>query len=98
MRDTGCASRRHVRASEECDAAIEGLNSVPSDALVFHAGTRRDDGGRILTAGGRVLTVVGLGADLATARERAYVAADAISFAGRHLRRDVALREITDSA
>jgi phosphoribosylamine--glycine ligase len=73
---------------------IEGLEEVPNDAIVFHAGTRRDEAGRVVTAGGRVLTVVGTGPDLAAARERAYAGAEAISFQGSHLRRDVALREL----
>jgi phosphoribosylamine--glycine ligase len=56
---------------------IAGLDQVPDDVLVFHAGTRRDGDGRIVTAGGRVLTVVGLGPDLASARARAYAGAAA---------------------
>ena len=69
---------------------IDGLDRVPDDVLVFHAGTRRDDAGRVVTAGGRVLTVVGRGPDLAAARDRAYAGGEVISFAGRHARRDVA--------
>ena len=49
-------------------------------ALVFHAGTRRDDAGAFVTNGGRVLTVVGRGPDLAAARAAAESAADAISW------------------
>lgn len=69
---------------------IDGLDDVPGGALVFHAGTRRDDDGRTVTAGGRVLTVVGTGADLPAARDAAYAAADRITFDRRHLRRDIA--------
>lgn len=72
-------------------APITGLDAVPDDALVFHAGTRRDGSGRVVTAGGRVLTVVGRGPDLATARARAYAAADAVRFTGRYHRSDIAL-------
>jgi phosphoribosylamine--glycine ligase len=72
---------------------IEGLDRVPEDVLVFHAGTTRDDVGRTVTAGGRVLTVVGRGATIADARKRAYAGAEAISFAGRQIRSDIALRE-----
>jgi phosphoribosylamine--glycine ligase len=75
-------------------APIGGLDRVPEDVLVFHAGTRRDETGRVVTAGGRVLTVVGRGADLAAARERAYAGAAAIGFAGRQMRTDIALREV----
>ena len=70
---------------------IAGLDTVPDDALVFHAGTRLADDSRVVTAGGRVLTVVGTGPDLAAARDRAYAGADAITFDRRHLRRDIAL-------
>ncbi|MDP9367197.1 MAG: phosphoribosylamine--glycine ligase [Chloroflexota bacterium] len=73
---------------------IEGLEDVPEDVLVFHAGTQLDDYGRVVTAGGRVLTVVGRSTDLASARDRAYAGADAISFPDLQLRRDIALREI----
>jgi phosphoribosylamine--glycine ligase len=73
---------------------IDGLEAVPDDLLVFHAGTRRDDAGRVVTAGGRVLTVVGVGSDLAAARERAYAGVAAISFEEAHHRRDVAAREL----
>src|SRR5262249_51768466 len=67
---------------------IAGLDAVLDDALVFHAGTRRE-GGRVVTAGGRVLTVAATGASLAAARTQAYVAVDGISFEGRHYRRDI---------
>jgi phosphoribosylamine--glycine ligase len=70
---------------------ITGLDRVPDDVLVFHAGTRRESDGRLVTAGGRVLTVVGRGPDLAGARERAYAGAAAITFPDVHNRRDVAL-------
>ena len=75
---------------------IHGLESVATDpnVLVFHAGTARAESGEIVTAGGRVLTVVGLGPDLATARDRAYAAANEITFEGRHLRTDIATREL----
>ena len=76
---------------------IDGLDRVPADVLVFHAGTRRDPDGRVVTAGGRVLTVVGLGPDLATARARAYAGTDAITFPNRHFRRDIALRELDET-
>jgi phosphoribosylamine--glycine ligase len=73
---------------------IAGLDAVPNDILVFHAGTKRDDAGRVVTAGGRVLTVVGLGRDLAAARERAYQGAALISFDDAHQRGDIAAREV----
>jgi phosphoribosylamine--glycine ligase len=65
-------------------AAMEGVQ-------VFHAGTVAREG-RVLTAGGRVLTVTALGTDLEEARRRAYEAASRISFDGITYRRDVAQR------
>jgi phosphoribosylamine--glycine ligase len=73
---------------------IDGLDRVPDDVLVFHAGTTHDDAGRVVTAGGRVLTVVGGGPDLASARDRAYAGAAAISFPTMQMRQDIAVREI----
>ncbi|MFM2106084.1 MAG: phosphoribosylamine--glycine ligase [Chloroflexota bacterium] len=70
---------------------IEGLEAAASDgALVFHAGTRRDPDRGFVTAGGRVLSVVGLGDDLPAARAAAEAAADRIGFAGAQRRRDIA--------
>jgi len=66
---------------------IRGLNLVRR-ARVFQAGTRRAAGG-LFTAGGRVLAVSALGADLREAVESAYLEADRIDFANRYLRRDV---------
>ncbi|HEX2485628.1 MAG TPA: phosphoribosylamine--glycine ligase [Myxococcota bacterium] len=70
---------------------IEGLEEAAAQegVVVFHAGTRRD-GARFATAGGRVVGVTARGPDLASARERAYAAAERIRFEGRHLRRDIA--------
>jgi phosphoribosylamine--glycine ligase len=69
---------------------IEGLEGAAAleDVLVFHGGTRADKG-RIVTAGGRVATVVGRGPDVQTAIGRAYAGADAVRFDGMHFRRDI---------
>ncbi len=73
---------------------IAGLTEAESNgALVFHAGTKAGDGGT-LTAGGRVLNVVGRGADLKAAAAQAYAAIDKISFPGMHFRRDIAARAL----
>jgi len=65
----------------------------PDDGLlVFHAGTRRDEAGRTVTAGGRVLSVVGVGADIVEARERSLAAARAIDFEGKSFRQDIGWR------
>lgn len=76
---------------------ISGIEEAESDpnVLVFHAGTARDDSGELVTAGGRVLTVVGRGDTLAQARDTAYEAARMIQFEGRMMRSDIAMREIT---
>jgi len=72
---------------------IEGLAAVDDDVRVFHAGTRRCDG-RTVTDGGRVLCVVGLGADVAAAAARAYAGVSRIRFANALFRRDIGHRAI----
>jgi phosphoribosylamine---glycine ligase len=71
--------------------------SRAADVLVFHAGTRRDDD-RLVTSGGRVLAVTGLGRSVADAAERSRNAAEAIRFEGAYFRRDIAWREIERAA
>jgi phosphoribosylamine--glycine ligase len=75
---------------------IEGLDHADamSDVVVFHAGTRRDAEGRIVTSGGRVLGVTALGADLSAARERAYQGVAKIRWRDEHHRTDIALDAI----
>lgn len=63
--------------------AVEGVT-------VLHAGTALDGGGRLVTAGGRVLDVTAVGGSLREARERAYRAAGHIAWPGVHYRRDIA--------
>jgi phosphoribosylamine---glycine ligase len=71
-------------------AALEGVE-------LTHAGTARRDGD-VVTAGGRVLNVTGLGATPADARRRAYDAAKRISFEGRQMRTDIAARAVERAA
>jgi phosphoribosylamine---glycine ligase len=71
-----------------------GLEEDP-DLLIFHAGTKQN-GDQVVTSGGRVLSVVGLGPDLETARERSLRAADAIAFEGKTLRRDIGWRAFAE--
>lgn len=59
---------------------------------VLHAGTRRRDDGAVVSAGGRVLSVVGTGKDLAAAREEAYRRLDGVRLPGSHHRTDIGLR------
>ncbi|MER8183240.1 phosphoribosylamine--glycine ligase [Kitasatospora sp. NPDC094015] len=89
-----------VLASEGYPAAprtgdvIEGLaeaDSADGTVFVLHAGTRADEAGQVLTAGGRVLSVTAVGTDLAEARERAYQGVGRIGFKGAQHRRDIAL-------
>ena len=75
-------------------APITGLDAVDEGVEVFHAGTALDDEGRVVTAGGRVLSVVARGRDLAEARAIAYDNVARISFEGAFYRRDIALREL----
>ncbi|HWH93418.1 MAG TPA: phosphoribosylamine--glycine ligase [Baekduia sp.] len=74
---------------------ITGLDAASRLGVeITHAGTARNEAGEIVTAGGRVLNVTALGPDPATARQRAYAAADLIQFDGRQLRRDIAQRAV----
>lgn len=66
---------------EEAEA-IDGV-------MVFHAGTKRNADGELVTNGGRVLNVVALGDTFEQARERAYEACDLINFEGKQLRSDI---------
>ena len=61
---------------------------------VLHAGTRRRDDGAVVSAGGRVLSVVGTGSDLAAARDDAYRRLAEVHLAGSHHRTDIALRAV----
>jgi phosphoribosylamine---glycine ligase len=69
---------------------ITGLEQV-NDAVVFHAGTKMA-GGRVVTAGGRVLGVTSDGSDLSDALRKAYSAIDRIHFEGMQFRRDIGWR------
>jgi phosphoribosylamine--glycine ligase len=74
---------------------IAGLDAAARAGVeVTHAGTAQMPDGDIVTAGGRVLNVTGLGDGPAAARDAAYAAADLITFEGRQLRRDIALRAV----
>jgi phosphoribosylamine--glycine ligase len=87
------ASRGYPESSSSGDP-ISGLRSIDSlDTEVLHAGTAEVDG-KIVTAGGRVLNVTGLGATPGEARDRAYAAADRVQFDGKQMRRDIAARAV----
>lgn len=73
---------------------ISGLALADQIGKVFHAGTVANEQGEILTSGGRVLCVVGLGDNVATAKAKAYQALEQVYFDGMQYRRDIADKAI----
>ena len=72
--------------------AVEGAEDATEEGVqIFQAGVRSDADGRLVAAGGRVLTVCALGNGLAEARERAYAAISRVRLRGGHFRRDIGL-------
>ena len=69
---------------------ISGISEIDK-TRIFHGGTTVS-GGRLLSSGGRVLAVTGLGSNLASARARSYEAISKVSLAGGHYRKDIALK------
>jgi phosphoribosylamine--glycine ligase len=84
------ATSRGYPGSYPTGLPISGLKSADAmpDVKVFHGGTKRD-GDKILTDGGRVLSVTALGKNIAEARTRAYKAIEQIQFDGMHYRKDI---------
>ena len=70
---------------------VSGIDDAGLYTNIFHGGTQKKNG-ILVTSGGRVVTVVGVGPDLSTARRHAYARVDGISFAGSYYRRDIAWR------
>ncbi len=70
------------------DEEITGFDLIPKNAMVFHAGTKKQDG-KILSNGGRVLGVTALGDTLASAISNAYIAAEKISWSHKYCRKDI---------
>ena len=84
-----CASGGYPGEYEK-NKEIFGLEEIDKlkDAVVFHAGTKKE-GNKILTNGGRVLAVSGLGINIKEAINKTYQAVDKINFEGMHFRRDI---------
>jgi phosphoribosylamine--glycine ligase len=76
-------------ASPRVGDVIEGLGGDTEDVFVCHAATRMREDGAIVTAGGRVLTVVGVGSHVGVAREKAYARVKNIRWRGEHHRTDI---------
>ena len=78
---------------------IRGLERLGDrrDVLAFHAGTKKDKQ-RFLSWGGRVLNIIGLGADIEEAIKRAYEAVSAIHFDGMIYRKDIGFRALKKPA
>ncbi len=79
----------------ETGKVIEGLDHVDPDVFVFHGGTRVVDG-RVVTSGGRALTVAARGRSIREARERVYDNVRRIHFEGMHYRTDIALEAVAE--
>jgi phosphoribosylamine--glycine ligase len=73
-----------------------GDGAVDDSAAVLHAGTAQREDGALVSAGGRVLSVVGIGADLAEARTHAYDRIASIKLPGSHYRTDIGLAAVED--
>ena len=74
--------------------AIEIPPALPAGVTVLHAGTARDAGGRLVTAGGRVLGVTAVAGSLAEAAAKAYGACESVRFASKYYRRDIGARQL----
>jgi phosphoribosylamine---glycine ligase len=96
LTDSSCvgvvlAAAGYPPAPDHKGDSITGLDRAGAHegVVVFHSGTANDDEGRVVTNGGRILTVTAVGADVVQARDRAYAAAVEISWPGVHYRRDI---------
>ncbi|MEI6478810.1 MAG: phosphoribosylamine--glycine ligase, partial [bacterium] len=87
-----CASKGYP-GSYEKGKVINGLDDLNEDVVVFHAGTKEQEG-KIVTNGGRVLGVSATGEDLKDALSKAYKTIENISFDGMQFRRDIGAKSI----
>lgn len=86
------ASAGYPESSRNGDS-IDGIDFANSttNTVVFHAGTKIDERGKLVTAGGRVLNVTSIGKDIAEARTNTYRAVDLVQFPGVQARRDIGM-------
>ena len=87
------ASKGYPTAPRKGDV-ISGVELQGDDTVTFHACTKFNDKGELVTSGGRVLCVVGLGGDLHQARDKAYKALDKVHFDGMQYRKDIGHRAL----
>ena len=87
------ASKGYPAAPRKGDV-ISGVELQGDDTVTFHAGTKFNGKGELVTSGGRVLCVVGLGDDLHQARDKAYKALDKVHFDGMQYRKDIGHRAL----
>ena len=91
--EAGCVvlASKGYPGSYEKGKVITGLDKLNNDIIIFHAGTKHENG-NIVTNGGRVLNVCSLGVNLADLREKIYKACEEIQFEGKYYRTDIGLR------
>ena len=87
------ASRGYPETSSN-DDVISGLDTQMTDAKVFHAGTKANENGDIVTAGGRVLCVTALGNTIGEAQAKALELCEKVTFDGVQYRKDIGYRAI----
>lgn len=68
------------------------VDAIPADVWIFHAGTKANPSGQILTNGGRVLAVTAVAPTLKEAQALAYKGVDCVHFEGKTFRRDIAYK------
>lgn len=85
---------KHYPNTPQKGDVIEGIEQANQIGKVFHAGTTQNENGQIITNGGRVLCVVGLGKEVALAKQQAYAALKHIHFDGMQYRQDIADKAI----
>jgi phosphoribosylamine--glycine ligase len=91
---TVALAAEHYPEGRDAGSPISGVEEAEElGALVFHAGTAMRDG-QLVTSGGRILNVTGLGDTIEEARARAYEACERISFPGARFRRDIAEKAV----